>query len=87
MTTLELLNVDNAPDLDKQDGALSKDLDAAELSAALKSELHACIESVQKKGIGAKKRQLAGRVDKCLNLVKADVKHPGRWAITQSLSS
>jgi len=37
------------------------------MSAALKSELRARIEVVQKKGIEAKKRLLAGRVDKCLN--------------------
>ena len=72
-TTLEGINADEIPDLDKQAGALRKDLDAAELSAALKSELRARIESVQKKGIEAKKRLLAGRVDKCLNGVTADV--------------
>ena len=48
-------------------------MDAAELSAALKSELRARIEAVQKKGIDAKKRLLAGRVDKCLNGVKVEV--------------
>merc|ERR1712127_1047321 len=72
-TTLESIDADETPDLDKQAGALRKDLDAAELSAALKSELRARIESVQKKGIEAKKRLLAGRVDKCLNVVEADV--------------
>ena len=72
-TTLEFRNVDTAPDLDKLAGALRKDLDAAELSAALKSELRARVEAVQKKGVDAKKRLLAGRVDKCLNLVKVDV--------------
>ena len=61
--TLESINADETPDLDKQAGALRKDLDAAELSAALKSELRARIEAVQKKGIDAKKRLLAGRVD------------------------
>ncbi|KAL7530472.1 hypothetical protein ACHAXR_004724 [Thalassiosira sp. AJA248-18] len=71
--TLEALNADETPDLDKQAGALRKDLDAAELSAALKSELRARIESIQKKGIEAKKRLLAGRVDKCLNGVNAEV--------------
>lgn len=48
-------------------------MDAAEFSAALKSELRARIESVQKKGIEAKKRLLAGRVDRCLNGVTAEV--------------
>ena len=71
--TLESINADETPDLDKQAGALRKDLDAAELSAALKSELRARIEAVQKKGIDAKKRLLAGRVDKCLNGVKVEV--------------
>eukprot|EP00578_Thalassiosira_sp_NH16_P012694 CAMPEP_0181109160 /NCGR_PEP_ID=MMETSP1071-20121207/18026_1 /TAXON_ID=35127 /ORGANISM="Thalassiosira sp., Strain NH16" /LENGTH=1027 /DNA_ID=CAMNT_0023192833 /DNA_START=283 /DNA_END=3366 /DNA_ORIENTATION=+ len=72
-TTLESINADETPDLDKQAGALRKDLDAAELSAALKSELRARIESIQKKGIDAKKRLLAGRVDKCLNGVAVEV--------------
>lgn len=71
--TLESIDADTTMDLDKQAGALRKDLDGAELSAALKSELRARIESVQKKGIEAKKRLLAGRVDKCLNVVTADV--------------
>ena len=71
--TLESIDADETPDLDKQAGALRKDLDAAELSAALKSELRARIEAVQKKGIEAKKRLLAGRVDKCLNGVKVEV--------------
>lgn len=72
-SSLESINADETPDLDKQAGALRKDLDAAELSAALKSELRSRIEQVQKKGIEAKKRLLAGRVDKCLNTVTADV--------------
>mmetsp|Transcript_1876 Transcript_1876/g.2924 ORF Transcript_1876/g.2924 Transcript_1876/m.2924 type:complete len:999 (-) Transcript_1876:54-3050(-) len=72
-SSLESINPDETPDLDKQAGALRKDLDAAELSAALKAELRARIEAVQKKGIDAKKRLLAGRVDKVLNTVTADV--------------
>ena len=70
---LEAINANDTPDLDKQAGALRKDVDSAEFSAALKAELRARIEQVQKKGIEAKKRLLAGRVDKCLNTVKADV--------------
>lgn len=70
---LEAIRADDTPDLDKQAGALRKDVDSAEFSAALKAELRARIEQVQKKGIEAKKRLLAGRVDKCLNTVKADV--------------
>ena len=71
--SLESINADETPDLDKQAGALRKDLDAAELSAALKAELRARIEAVQKKGIEANKRLLAGRVDRVLNTVTADV--------------
>ena len=40
----------------------------------MKSELRARIESVQKRGIEAKKRLLAQRVDKCLNGVKDEVR-------------
>lgn len=72
--SLESFVADNTPALDKQAGALRKDLDAAELSAALKSELRDRIELVQKKGIEAKKRVLARRVDNCLKAVKAEVK-------------
>jgi alanyl-tRNA synthetase len=70
---LESLVADETPALDKEAGALRKDLDAAELSAALKSELRARIESVQKKGIESKKRLLARRVDLCLNGVTEEV--------------
>ena len=71
--TLESINADETSDLDKQAGALRKDLDSAEFSAALKSELRARIDAIQKKGVDAKKRMLAGRVDRCLNVVIADV--------------
>jgi len=64
---LEAVDADATPDLDKQAGALRKSMDTTEMSAALKSELRARIELVQKKGIEAKKRLLAARVDKCLN--------------------
>lgn len=70
---LESINADETPDLDKQAGALRKDVDAAEFSAALKSELRARLDQVQKRGFEAKKRLLAGRVDKVLNTVIADV--------------
>ncbi|KAL7463937.1 hypothetical protein ACHAXS_004288 [Conticribra weissflogii] len=85
---LEALPADETPDLDKRAGALRKDLDAGEFSAALKSELRARIEAVQKKGIEAKKRLLAGRVDKCLNDVNADVEKAlaeGRKALVLNL--
>ena len=64
---LEAVDADASVDLDKQAGALRKDLDATEMSAALKAELRGRIEAVQKKGIEANKRLLAGRVDRCLN--------------------
>jgi hypothetical protein len=52
---------------------LHKDLDATKLSAALKSELRMPIESVQKRGIVAKKRLLARRVNLGLNGVREEV--------------
>ena len=70
---LEAVDANNTPDLDKQAGALRKNLDETEMSAALKAELRTRIEVVQKKGIDTKKRLLAGRVDKCLNDVKSVV--------------
>ena len=63
----------NTPELDKKAGAMRKDLDASFMSASLKSELRARIEAIQKKGMEAKKALLAGRVDRCLNEVKAQV--------------
>lgn len=73
VSDLEGVDADSTPDLDKQAGALRKNLDETETSAALKAELRARIEVVQKKGIEAKKRLLAGRVDRCLNDVKGIV--------------
>eukprot|EP00521_Asterionellopsis_glacialis_P013316 CAMPEP_0195305328 /NCGR_PEP_ID=MMETSP0707-20130614/36087_1 /TAXON_ID=33640 /ORGANISM="Asterionellopsis glacialis, Strain CCMP134" /LENGTH=1008 /DNA_ID=CAMNT_0040369413 /DNA_START=123 /DNA_END=3149 /DNA_ORIENTATION=- len=66
----EQLSADT-PDLDKQAGGMRKELDGGFVSAALKSELRARIEAIQKKAIEAKKAALAGRVDRCLNDVKA----------------
>ena len=63
----------DSPGLDKQAGALRKDLDAAFVSAPLKADLRAKIEVIQKKGIEANKAALAQRVDKCLNVVKEEV--------------
>ena len=71
--TLESVDADAALGLDKQAGALRKDLDAAELSSALKSDIRARIEAAQKRGIDANKRLLAGRGDRCLHVVRADV--------------
>lgn len=60
-------------DLDKQAGAIRKEVDAAFLSATLKAELRARIEGIQKKANEAKKAALAQRVDKCMNVVKQSV--------------
>lgn len=70
---LEAVDADATSDLDKQAGGLRKELDGTEMSAALKAELRARIEVVQKKGIEANKRLLAGRVDRCLNDVQGVV--------------
>ncbi len=56
--------------LDKTAGALRKDLDEGYMSAVLKAELRARIEGIQKKAVEEKKRALAQRVDKVLNVVK-----------------
>ena len=61
------------PDLDKQAGALRKDLDAAFASASVKAELRGRIEKIQKKANEAKKAALAQRVDIVLNDVRKDV--------------
>lgn len=58
-------------DLDKKAGAMRKELEETFMSAPLKAELRMRIEAIQKKGIEAKKAALAGRVDRCLNEVKA----------------
>jgi alanyl-tRNA synthetase len=59
--------------LDKQAGAIRKDVDAAFLSATLKAELRSRIEGIQKKANDAKKAALAQRVDKVINVVKEDL--------------
>lgn len=59
--------------LDKTAGALRKELDESYISAVLKAELRVRLDGIQKKAVEAKKRALAGRVDKCLNLVKEQV--------------
>ena len=61
------------PGLDKQAGALRKELDATYMSAVLKAELRARLDAVQKKAVEAKKKALAKRVDLCLNVVKERV--------------
>lgn len=59
--------------LDKQAGAIRKDVDAAFLSATLKAELRSRIEGIQKKANEAKKAAIAQRVDKVLAVVKEDL--------------
>jgi alanyl-tRNA synthetase len=69
----ESLNVVETLDLDKQAGALRKELDEAFMSAPLKTELRARLESLQKKAVDAKKAALAGRVDRVLEELKATI--------------
>lgn len=59
--------------LDKQAGALRKDVDGAFLSAALKAELRGRIEGIQKKANDAKKAALAQRIDVVVNELKVDL--------------
>lgn len=70
---MENWDVNTATDLDKQAGAIRKDLDAALVSASVKADLRARIEVLQKKAGEAKKKSLQKRVDLCLNDVKAAV--------------
>ena len=60
-------------DLDKQAGALRKELDEAFISAPLKTELRARLEVLQKKAVDAKKAALAGRVDRVLEELKVTI--------------
>jgi alanyl-tRNA synthetase len=69
---VEALGIDT-PDLDKQAGAVRKDVDAAFISAVVKAELRARIEGIQKKANEAKKAALAQRVDQIMNVVKEQV--------------
>ena len=69
----EKLDAETTPDLDKQAGAIRKDLDSAFLSAPLKAELRARIEALQKKASDVKKKALQKRVDQCLNEIKTEV--------------
>ena len=72
VSEVEKINTETE-DLDKQAGALRKDLDAAFVSAALKADLRARIEAVKKKASDAKKKALTQRVDRCLNSIREDV--------------
>ena len=67
VTELESLDAEETLDLDKQAGAIRKDLDAAFVSASLKADLRGRIEAVQKKANEVKKRALQKRVDTVLN--------------------
>ena len=69
----ESLNAVETLDLDKQAGALRKELDEAFISAPLKTELRARLEALQKKAVDAKKAALAGRVDRVLEELKVTI--------------
>jgi alanyl-tRNA synthetase len=69
---LERLSVEKEG-LDKQAGAMRKEVDEAFLSAALKAQLRSRIEGVQKNANEAKKAALAKRVNIVLKDVTADV--------------
>jgi alanyl-tRNA synthetase len=64
---------DDTPDLDKQAGAIRKELDEAFMSASVKAELRARIEAIQKRASDAKKKALQKRVDVCLNELRGDL--------------
>lgn len=61
------------PDLEKQAGAIKKDLDAAVVSTSLKAELRARIETIQTKIRDSKKASSGQRFDRCLDELKKDV--------------
>lgn len=63
----------DTPDLDKQAGALRKDLDECIVSAPLKTDLRDRINKIQKKAADAKKKALAGRVDAVLSEVNVEI--------------
>jgi alanyl-tRNA synthetase len=60
-------------DLDKMAGSLRRDIDDTTISVVHKAELRARVEKIQKKAADEKKRVLAGRIDRCLNLVREQV--------------
>jgi alanyl-tRNA synthetase len=63
----------DTPELDKKAGTLRKSLDETFMPIAIKTELRGRIEAIQKKGIAAKKAALAGRVDRVLNEINAQL--------------
>jgi Alanyl-tRNA synthetase len=68
--------------LDKTAGALRKELDSGFISAVLKANLRGRIEAVQKKGVEAKKRALAQRVDRVMNVVKEQLTDAANKGVT-----
>lgn len=67
---LERLDPNVADDVDKQAGAIRKALDAAVVSACLKSDLRLRIEEVQKIAAEVKQKELQKRVDTIINDLK-----------------
>lgn len=65
---------DDSVELYKTAGSLRKHLDETYMSAALKSELRGRIEVIQKRAVEAKRKALAQRVDRVLNVVNEEVK-------------
>ena len=59
--------------LDKSAGSLRKSLESSTVSACLKSEFRGRIEALQSKGIAAKKRASAQKVDVTLNLIQKEI--------------
>jgi len=73
VTELEGVGVETTEALDKRTGSVRKDLDASNVSAILKSDLRERLHLIQNKVFNAKKKTLAGRVDRCLNVVQEQV--------------
>lgn len=69
----ETLDPEMTLDLEKQAGALRKNLDASFISAPLKAGLRARVEGIQKKSSEAAKKAVQKRVDNVLNEVKQSV--------------
>lgn len=70
---LEEAGVEMMEGLDKRAGNVRKDLDASNVSAILKSDLRERLHIIQNEVFTAKKKALAGRVDRCLNVVQEQV--------------
>ena len=72
VSDMEILDT-STENLDKQAGALRKQLDEAFVSAPRKAALRSRIEVIQKKAMDAKKKALQKRVDSVLNELKSQV--------------